>query len=132
MTAPNRYHLPETRESVTRRVSHSGDLDIYITVGFFEEHSRLVKDTPIAQPGEVFIKLGKEGSTLGGLADNIAVMMSLLLQYGVPWDRVARKLRFTNYEPRNENGMSIAHAVVCAVDGILSERGCDPKKGYEP
>ena len=132
MTSPERHHLPDTRASVTRRIAHTGDLDIYVTVGFFEESAKSLTDQPIEQPGEVFIKLGKEGSTLAGFADAIAILMSLLLQFGIPWDRVARKLRNTNFDPRNVEGKSITHVIVTAVDEILSQRGSTPDQGYSP
>ena len=124
-----RTHLPATRASITRRIEHVGDLDIYITVGFYEPQRDLEAGTGIEQPGEVFIKIGKEGSTVGGLLDSVAVLMSLMLQYGVPWERIARKLRHTRFDPVNTEGKSIIHAVVSAVDEILSNRGSLPDRG---
>lgn len=106
----NRRHLPDTRRSLTQRIEHVGDLDIYVTVGFYDD----------GDPGEVFIKIAKEGSTLAGLIDIIAVCMSLMLQFGVPWERVARKFRHTNFEPLNEKGKSIAHVIVVAVDELIT------------
>ncbi|MHA2265906.1 MAG: TSCPD domain-containing protein [Candidatus Thorarchaeota archaeon] len=112
MIEPPRRRLPDTRESITRRVEHSGDLDIYVTVGFFSRmHARV--------PGEVFVKIAKEGSTLAGMVDMTAILMSTMLQYGIPWDRIARNLRDTNFEPVNVEGKSIAHAIVSAVDEII-------------
>ena len=110
MAEPHRRHLPVTRRSVIRRIRHSGDLDIYVIVGFFIGGA----------PGEVFVKIGKEGSTIGGLVDMWAVSVSLMLQYGIPWERVARKLRHTKFEPTNDEGKSIAHAIVDAVDDIIA------------
>ncbi len=118
---PVRHHLPETRASVTQRVEHINDLDIYVTVGFFENN----------QPGEVFIKIAKEGSTLGGFCDSLAIMMSILLQYGVPWDRVGKKLRHTKFEPVNKDGHSIGHSIIDAVDTILILKGSDSEQGVE-
>jgi len=107
-----RSHLPNQRRSITRRIEHTPQLDIYIIVGFYNNDTSL--------PGEVFIKIAKEGSTLSGLMDCLAVCMSLMLQYGVPWERIARKLRHTNFEPLNAEGKSIAHAIVTAVDDIIT------------
>lgn len=106
----NRRHLPDTRPSLTSRIEHVGELDIYVTVGFYEDNT----------PGEVFIKIAKEGSTLAGLIDIIAVCMSLMLQYEVPWDRVSKKFRNTNFEPLNAEGKSIAHAIVTTVDRLIT------------
>ena len=129
----SRQRLPETRASVTHKIEHTNNMDIYVIVGFFDSHIPLdskIDAAPVEQPGEVFIKVGKEGSTLGGLCDMIAVTISLSLQYNIPWDRIARKMRNTNFEPVNLEGKSIMHAVVTAVDKILSERGSIPDKGY--
>jgi ribonucleoside-diphosphate reductase alpha chain len=104
-----RKHLPETRHSVTRRVPHLTDLDIYVVVGFFED----------GEPGEIFIKLGKEGSTLRGLLDIIGLLMSQALQYGISWEQISKNIRNTNFEPRDSDGFSIGHTVVLAVDEIL-------------
>lgn len=127
----SRQRLPETRASVTRKVEHTSNMDIYVIVGFFEPST---KGNPnfdgVEQPGEVFIMLGKEGSTLGGLCDMIGVTMSLSLQYGVPWEKISRKMRNTNFEPTNSEGKSIMHSVVTAVDKILSDRGSIPDRGY--
>jgi ribonucleoside-diphosphate reductase alpha chain len=112
MREPDRARLPDTRQSVTRRIEHNQHLDIYVIVGFFEGGSA----------GEVFVKLGKEGSTLQGLTDGIAVMMSLMLQYGIPWERIGRKVRFTNFDPLNKDGHSVLHAIVESVDEIIKER----------
>lgn len=112
MIEPDRRRLPNTRKSVTRRIEHSGELDIYITVGFFDQMHACVA-------GEVFIKIGKEGSTLQGLMDIIAIQMSIMLQYGIPWPRIARKIRDTNFEPLNKDGKSVAHAIVQAVDELV-------------
>lgn len=121
---PVRRRLPEVRASMTRRIELSGDLDIYVTIGFYEPIAE------IEQPGEVFIKIAKEGSTIAGLVDSLAVLMSLMLQYGVPWDRIALKLRHTKFEPMNSEGKSIVHVIVTAIDEILSHRGSQPNQGY--
>lgn len=130
----DRKHLPDTRASVTRRIEHTPNMDIYVIVGFFEpiKLSVAIPEDIVSteQPGEVFIKLAKEGNTLGGLCDVIGVMMSLMLQYNIPWERIARKIRYTNFEPTDHTGKSIAHAIVTAVDHILSERGSIPDKGW--
>jgi ribonucleoside-diphosphate reductase alpha chain len=113
MSEPPRTHLPDTRQSITCRIAHTGDLDVYVILGFFENNG----------PGEIFIKIGKEGSTLQGLMDIIAIQSSLMLQYGIPWERIARKLRYTNFEPLNKEGHSVAHAIVEAVDKLIVQKG---------
>ena len=61
----------------------------YINVGFFED----------GKIGEVFIKVSKQGSTLNGLLDSVAIMTSMSLQYGVPLEVLAGKFKHTKFEP---------------------------------
>ena len=61
----------------------------YITVGLYED----------GQPGEVFIRMAKEGSTIGGLMDTIATLVSVSLQYGVPVESLVRKFEHVRFEP---------------------------------
>jgi ribonucleoside-diphosphate reductase alpha chain len=85
---PRRERLPDTRQSLTHKFE-IGELQGYITVGFFED----------GRPGEVFIKIAKHGSTMSGLVDTIAVLTSMALQHGVPIETLARKLEFTRFAP---------------------------------
>ena len=85
---PHRRHLPDTRKSLTHKFSISGH-EGYLTVGMYEDGS----------PGEVFIKMAKEGSTISGLVDTIAILTSMALQYGVPVENLARKFEHTRFEP---------------------------------
>ncbi|RYZ57996.1 MAG: hypothetical protein EOP08_16725 [Proteobacteria bacterium] len=61
----------------------------YITVGLYEDGT----------PGEVFITMSKEGSTIGGLMDSLATLVSVALQYGVPVESLVRKFEHTRFEP---------------------------------
>src|SRR5439155_6279419 len=51
------------------------------------------------QPGEIFIRMAKEGSTIGGLMDTIATLVSVSLQYGVPVESLVRKFEHVRFEP---------------------------------
>lgn len=86
--APARVRLPDTRHSLTHKFSISGH-EGYVTAGCYED-GRL---------GEVFIKMSKQGSTVSGLTDAVAVLMSLCLQYGVPVEKLVEKLSHTRFEP---------------------------------
>ena len=116
MIEPPRRRLPDTRKSVTRRVQHAGELDLYITVGFYSRMHALA-------PGEVFVKIGKEGSTLQAMVDLIAIQISMMLQYGIPWGRIADKLVYTNFEPLNNNGESVAHVIATTVTELIETKG---------
>jgi ribonucleoside-diphosphate reductase alpha chain len=83
-----RKRLPDTRDSLTHRFEineHTG----YFTVGLY----------PDGTPGELFISMSKEGSTLGGLLDCFGIAVSIGLQYGVPLSEFIEKFSFTRFEP---------------------------------
>ncbi len=83
-----RRRLPDERRSVTHKFSIAGH-EGYITVGMFEDGS----------PGEVFITMSKEGSTISGLMDSFATSISIALQYGVPLRVLVDKFSHARYEP---------------------------------
>jgi ribonucleoside-diphosphate reductase alpha chain len=83
-----REKMPVERASVTHKFSVGGH-EGYITVGMYED----------GRPGEVFIKMAKEGSTLSGVMDGLALTISLGLQYGVPLKVFVDKLVNTRFEP---------------------------------
>ncbi len=83
-----REKMPYERASVTHKFSVSGH-EGYITVGTYDD----------GRPGEVFIKMAKEGSTLSGVMDGLALTISLGLQYGVPLRVFVDKLLNTRFEP---------------------------------
>jgi len=83
-----REKLPVERDSVTHKFSVGGH-EGYITVGMYQD----------GRPGEVFIKMSKEGSTLSGVMDGLALTLSIGLQYGVPLKVLVDKLLNTRFEP---------------------------------
>jgi len=86
---PRRERLPDTRQSLTHKFSVSGH-EGYITVGLFED----------GRPGELFITMAKEGSTIGGLMDAFGTAVSMSLQYGVPLEDYVRKFSHMRFEPQ--------------------------------
>ena len=85
---PHRRRLPATRQSLTHKFEVAGH-EGYITVGLHED----------GKPGEVFITMAKEGSTVGGMMDAFATAISLCLQYGVPLEALTRKFSHQRFEP---------------------------------
>jgi ribonucleoside-diphosphate reductase alpha chain len=85
---PLRHRLPDTRKAVTHKFDIAGH-EGYLTVGLFGN----------GQPGEVFITMAKEGSTIGGLMDSIGTLTSMALQYGVPLDALVKKFAHQRFEP---------------------------------
>ncbi|MBT9144998.1 MAG: Vitamin B12-dependent ribonucleotide reductase [candidate division WS2 bacterium] len=86
---PQRKRLSATRESITHKFSIAGH-EGYLTVGLYQE----------GRPGETFITMAKEGSTVGGLMDAFGTSISLCLQYGVPLRVLIEKYRGSRFEPQ--------------------------------
>ena len=85
---PLRRRLPDTRTAITHKFDIAGH-EGYLTVGLFED----------GQPGELFITMAKEGSTIGGLMDSIGTLTSMALQYGVPLEALFKKFAHQRFEP---------------------------------
>ena len=87
--APIRKKLPTTRPALTHKfriANHEG----YLIIGLYDN----------GMPGELFINMSKEGSTIGGLMDMIGVLVSRSLQYGVPMEDIVKKFKHQKFEPR--------------------------------
>ena len=87
-TRPVRRRLPADCASLRHKFDIAGH-EGYIHVGFFEDGT----------PGELFIKMAKEGSTISGLMDTIATLTSMALQYGVPLEVLVNKFEHVRFEP---------------------------------
>ena len=88
-----RRRLPDERRSLTHHFSVGGQ-EGYVTVGLYED----------GLPGELFIRMAKEGSTVSGLMDSFATAVSLALQYGVPLRILCDKFSHTRFEPSGWSG----------------------------
>lgn len=117
--APHRIRLPETRPSVTRKAQICG-FEVYITVGFYDDQTE-VSDLH-ARPGEVFVKLSKHGSELSGLMDTVSMLMSVALQYGVPWKVIFEKLRHTRFGQADANFTSLCDGLAVHITEMIRER----------
>jgi len=116
---PFRKRLPDTRHSITHKFSVAGH-EGYLTVGLYED----------GQPGELFITMAKEGSTVGGLMDVIGTCTSMALQYGVPLITLVDKFRHARFEP---SGMTSNRDIPFAkslIDYIFCWLGCQFIPGY--
>ena len=88
-----RRRLPDERHSLTHHFSVGGQ-EGYVTIGLYED----------GLPGEMFIRMAKEGSTVSGLMDSFATAVSLALQYGVPLQVLCDKFSHTRFEPSGWSG----------------------------
>src|SRR5690606_13795196 len=85
---PMRRRLPDTRRSLTHKFNVAGH-EGYLTVGLYDDGA----------PGELFITMAKEGSTIGGLMDSLGTAGSAALQYGVPVESLVNKFAHQRFEP---------------------------------
>jgi ribonucleoside-diphosphate reductase alpha chain len=111
---PIRHKLPDEREARTHKFSIAGH-EGYLTVGLYDD----------GQPGEIFLRMAKEGSTVSGLMDTIATMTSIALQYGVPLKALVDKFSHTRFEPSgftNNREIPIAKSVMDYVFRFLGNR----------
>ena len=88
-----RHRLPDERASITHKFNIAGH-EGYINVGLY----------PNGQPGEIFIRMAKEGSTVSGLMDSFATAISMCLQHGVPLKLLCEKFAHTRFEPSGWTG----------------------------
>jgi len=118
---PLRRRLPETRSAVTHKFDIAGH-EGYLTIGLFEDGA----------PGEVFITMAKEGSTIGGLMDSVAALTSVSLQYGVPLDALVRKFSHQRFEPSGftKNPLPQLRRVSSIMDYVFRWMGIKFIPGY--
>ncbi|HET7056227.1 MAG TPA: hypothetical protein VFI12_07170, partial [Thermomicrobiales bacterium] len=105
---PHRRRLPSERTAVTHKFDIAGH-EGYITVGLY----------PDGQPGEIFLKMAKEGSTVSGLMDSFATTVSVALQYGVPLRDLVNKFAHVRFEPSGFTGNSEIPIAKSIVDYIF-------------
>jgi ribonucleoside-diphosphate reductase alpha chain len=116
---PRRERLPDTRTSVTHKFNVSGH-EGYITVGLYRD----------GRPGEVFITMAKEGSTVGGLMDCFGTAISLSLQYGVPLQVLVDKFSYSRFEPMGHTTNPEIRIAKSVVDYIFRWMGMEFLSGY--
>ena len=114
MKAPQRHRLPMTRHGLIHKF-RIGNTKAYIRVGLY----------PDGSPGEVFLTFDKAGSTLQGLMDSFATLLSLSLQYGIPLAVLVKKFRHVRFEPSGFTGdtnIPTASSLIDYVFAWLQER----------
>ncbi len=109
---PYRRRLPDERRAVTHKFQVAGH-EGYITVGLY----------PDGTPGEIFLKMAKEGSTVSGLMDTLATMTSIALQYGVPLRDLVSKFAHVRFEPSGFTGNAEIPIAKSSVDYIFRWMG---------
>jgi len=105
---PIRRKLPDERAAITHKF-RVGEQEGYMTVGLFADGT----------PGEVFINVNKQGSTVSGLMDTVAMLTSYSLQYGVPLSELASKLKNSRFEPSGPTGNPAIPLATSIVDYVF-------------
>ncbi|MGD0018248.1 MAG: vitamin B12-dependent ribonucleotide reductase [Candidatus Limnocylindrales bacterium] len=116
---PYRRRLPAERTAITHKFDVAGH-EGYITVGLY----------PDGQPGEIFLKMAKEGSTISGLMDTFATTVSVALQYGVPLHDLVHKFAHVRFEPSGFTSnpeIPIAKSIVDYIFRWLGSRFLPPE-----
>jgi len=120
LNKPRRERLPDTRQSITHKFSVGGH-EGYITVGLFGD----------GRPGELFITMAKEGSTIGGLMNAFGTAISMSLQYGVPLEDYVRKFSHMRFEPQGYTKNPDIRIAKSLIDYIFRWLGIAFLPGYK-
>ncbi|MBH77079.1 MAG: ribonucleoside-diphosphate reductase, adenosylcobalamin-dependent [Dehalococcoidia bacterium] len=119
-----RRRLPDERQSLTHKF-RVGELEGYMTVGLFEDGT----------PGELFVNVSRQGSTVMALMDTMAMLTSYALQFGVPVSVLARKLQGSRFEPSGPTGnqeIPIATSIIDYIFRWLDLKFGDREAGAQP
>jgi ribonucleoside-diphosphate reductase alpha chain len=116
---PMRKRLPDTRRSITHHFNVAGH-EGYLTVGMYDAGG----------PGELFITMSKEGSTIGGLMDSLGTAISVALQYGVPIESLVTKFAHQRFEPQGVTANRDIPFAKSLVDYIFRWMGMQFISGY--
>ena len=117
---PIRHRMADTRMSLTHKFEIAGH-EGYITVGLYEN----------GQPGELFIHMAKEGSTIGGLMDTVGTLTSVALQYGVPLESLVKKFAYQRFEPSGFTKNPDIRNATSITDYVFRWLACQFIKGYK-
>jgi ribonucleoside-diphosphate reductase alpha chain len=119
VSKPRRERLPDTRQSVTHKFNVGGH-EGYINVGMYDD----------GRPGELFITMAKEGSTVGGLMDAFGTAISMSLQYGVPLSDLVNKFSHMRFEPMGHTTNPDIRIAKSVIDYIFRWMGIRFLEGY--
>lgn len=105
----SRKRLPDTRKAIIHKFN-IGETRAYLIVGLYED----------GYPGEIFVNVDKLGSTISGLVDSFAILMSFALQYGLPLKELVAKFRHVRFEPAGLTGNKDIPMASSVIDYIFT------------
>jgi ribonucleoside-diphosphate reductase alpha chain len=123
VAAPRRRRLPEDRTEIGRKF-RVGDYEGYIHVGLFDDGT----------PGDIFVDIAKEGTTLAGLMNSFMISVSLGLQYGVPLEVYVSKFSHMRFEPSgltNDEDIRVAKSIVDYIFRWMGKKFLSPEQQEE-
>jgi ribonucleoside-diphosphate reductase alpha chain len=123
VAAPRRRRLPEDRTEIGRKF-RVGDYEGYIHVGLFDDGT----------PGDIFVDIAKEGTTLAGLMNSFMISVSLGLQYGVPLEVYVSKFSHMRFEPSgltNDEDIRVAKSLVDYIFRWMGKKFLSPEQQEE-
>jgi hypothetical protein len=105
-----RIKLDDVRAGLTMKDRGCG-FKYYVTVNFY----------PTGNPAEVFIRIAKEGSTVAGFMEALAITISIAWQYGVPWEVLYDKYLSQIFAPRDDESSSLVDAIAKTIDKVIKK-----------
>ncbi|MFN8559010.1 MAG: vitamin B12-dependent ribonucleotide reductase [Dehalococcoidia bacterium] len=108
LALPQRRRLADERQSITHKFQ-VGEQEGYITVGLYDD----------GQPGEVFLRVSKQGSTVSGLMESLGQLTSIALQYGVPLEGLSSKMKNSRFEPSGMTTNRVIPTATSLVDYLF-------------
>ncbi|KKL96841.1 hypothetical protein LCGC14_1840430 [marine sediment metagenome] len=110
MVEPPRERVAETRNGVTQTIRDACGFKLFINVNFY----------PDGGPSEIFLTIAKKGSIVSGYTRAFAVLISLMLQYGIPWSVIYEKLSKMKFDPMDDKYTSLVDAIAQNVNEIVT------------
>jgi len=104
-----RERLKDDRKGITKKAQACG-FEYYCTVNFYEDGIR---------PAEVFFTIAKQGSVIAGFARTVAVILSIALQSGVPWETLYKKMEGIKFDPRDDMHPSLVDAAAHTINEMV-------------
>lgn len=130
---PQRMRMPNERIAVTEKIEMWPEgkdckpIEGYVILGFYDD----------GKLGEIFVNIGKEGELIRGLADGLATIFSIALQYGAPLETLLSKLKFTQFNPRGptnrkerRNASSILDLIAHVIEKAMADGVGNVARGY--